>query len=73
MVVRSLIAAPALEDWRDWTLHVSDDLGDEGLALPFLSSVAILANAIVCAIKDIRVHCGEQPGNGMIAGSLLRW
>ena len=39
MVVRSLIAAPALEDWRNWILHVSDDLGDEVLALPFSSLV----------------------------------
>jgi hypothetical protein len=39
MVVRSLIAAPALEDWRNWILHVSDDLGDEVLTVPFDSVV----------------------------------
>jgi hypothetical protein len=39
MVVRSLITAPGSEDWRSWTLHVSDDLGDEVLALPFSSLV----------------------------------
>ena len=39
MVVRSLITAPGPEDWRSWTLHVSDDLGDEVLALPFSSLV----------------------------------
>ena len=37
MVVRTLVAAPGPEDWRDWILHVSDDLGDEVLALPFSS------------------------------------
>src|SRR5690349_19375684 len=26
-VVRSLITAANAEDWRDWVLHVSDDLG----------------------------------------------
>jgi hypothetical protein len=39
MVVRSLITAPGPEDWRNWILHVSDDLGDEVLALPFSSLV----------------------------------
>ena len=36
-VVHSLIAAEGPEDWRDWTLHVSDDLDDEIFALPFSS------------------------------------
>ena len=35
--VQSLIAAQGPEDWRDWTLHVSDDLNDEIFALPFSS------------------------------------
>jgi uncharacterized protein DUF6894 len=42
MVMRSLVAAPGLEDWRNWTMHVSDDLGDEVLALPFSSVVGRL-------------------------------
>jgi hypothetical protein len=33
--VRSLIAAASLEDWRDWVLHVSDEVGDEIFVLPF--------------------------------------
>jgi hypothetical protein len=35
--VQSLITAQGPEDWRDWTLHVSDDLNDEIFALPFSS------------------------------------
>jgi uncharacterized protein DUF6894 len=42
MVVRSLIAAPGPEDWRSWILHVSDDLGDEVLTVPFDSLVGRL-------------------------------
>ena len=34
-MVRSLIAAASLEDWRDWALHVSDEAGDEIFVLPF--------------------------------------
>jgi hypothetical protein len=36
-VVRSLIMTANAEDWRDWVLHVSDDLGEEILAMPFAS------------------------------------
>ena len=36
-VVQSLITARGPEDWREWTLHVSDDLNDEIFALPFSS------------------------------------
>jgi hypothetical protein len=35
LVVRSLVSAPGPEDWRGWVLHVSDDLGDEILTVPF--------------------------------------
>jgi hypothetical protein len=34
-VVRSLIAARSLEDWRSWVLHVNDDLGEELFIVPF--------------------------------------
>jgi hypothetical protein len=34
-IMRSLIMAECPEDWRDWVLHVSDDLGDEILVMPF--------------------------------------
>ncbi|MTV15462.1 MULTISPECIES: hypothetical protein [Bradyrhizobium] len=37
LVVRSIIMRPGPEDWRSWVLHVSDDLGDEILTLPFAS------------------------------------
>jgi hypothetical protein len=36
-VVQSLIMLQDPEDWRDWTLHVSDDLDEEIFALPFSS------------------------------------
>jgi hypothetical protein len=36
-VVQSLIMLQDPEDWRDWTLHVSDDLDNEIFALSFSS------------------------------------
>ncbi len=36
-VVRSCLATPTLEDWREWTLHVSDVDGREIFSLPFSS------------------------------------
>jgi uncharacterized protein DUF6894 len=41
-VVRSLVMAPSNEDWRSWTLHASDDFGDEIFAVPF---TAVLGKA----------------------------
>ena len=41
-VVQSLIAVQGPEDWRDWTLHVSDDLNDEIFVLPFSSMLGKL-------------------------------
>lgn len=37
LMVRSLIMAPGLEDWRGWMLHVRDELGTQILDLPFAS------------------------------------
>jgi hypothetical protein len=37
--VQTLIAAPALEDWRNWVLHVSDDLGREVFSMPFSTMI----------------------------------
>ncbi len=34
-LVHTLISAPNLEDWRHWALHVSDELGQDLLTLPF--------------------------------------
>jgi hypothetical protein len=34
-VVRSITMARSLEDWRDWVLHVNDDLGEELFVVPF--------------------------------------
>ena len=36
-VVRSLMTSMSPEDWRDWVLHVSDDLDQEIFAVPFAS------------------------------------
>ena len=36
-LVRSLVAAPSLEDWRHWVLHVSDELGEEIFVMPLAS------------------------------------
>ena len=36
-VVHAFISAAGPEDWRDWTLHVSDDEGEEILLVPFVS------------------------------------
>jgi hypothetical protein len=41
-VVQSLITVQGPEDWRDWTLHVSDDLNDEIFVLPFSSMLGKL-------------------------------
>ncbi len=37
MVASSLMATGGPEDWRDWSVHVSDDLGDELVRVPFSS------------------------------------
>ena len=34
-MVQSLIATRGSEDWRDWILHVNDDLDDEIFVMPF--------------------------------------
>ncbi len=36
-VVRTCLATPTLEDWREWTLHVSDVGGREIFSLAFSS------------------------------------
>lgn len=34
-LVQSLAKTRSLKDWRDWVLHVSDELGDELFVVPF--------------------------------------
>ena len=34
-VAHSLTMTNSAEDWRSWTLHVTDDLGDELFVVPF--------------------------------------
>jgi len=36
-MMQSFIALHGPEDWRDWVMHVSDDLDEEIFALPFSS------------------------------------
>lgn len=38
-LVQSLIAAPSLEDWRDWVLQVSDNLGEEIFTVCFATVI----------------------------------
>jgi hypothetical protein len=38
-LVRSLIGSVSPDDWRDWTVHISDDAGDEIVAIPFSSQL----------------------------------
>jgi Domain of unknown function (DUF6894) len=42
MMIREFLAAPGPEDWRDWMLHVSDDLGGDLFALPFTAVIGPL-------------------------------
>jgi hypothetical protein len=37
LVVQSLIKIPILQDWRGWSLHVSDDFDEEIFVVPFAS------------------------------------
>ncbi len=39
-VVQALIGTPTMEDWRGWTLHVTDDHGDDLFELPFASALS---------------------------------
>ncbi len=36
-MVHALIATSGSQDWRDWMLHASDDLGEVLFSLPFKS------------------------------------
>ena len=41
-LMRALIMSEIPEDWRDWVLHVSDDLGEEIFVMPFASVIGKL-------------------------------
>ena len=34
-IVRKFISSDRPDDWRSWTLHVTDDQGDEIFVMPF--------------------------------------
>ena len=36
-MVHTMIMTPSAEDWREWAVHVTDDLGDELFVVPFSS------------------------------------
>ena len=36
-IIRALLASDLPQDWREWTVHVSDDDGEELLLVPFSS------------------------------------
>jgi hypothetical protein len=38
-IVNALIAAPSLEDWRNWALHVCDEVGEEIFVVPFAAAL----------------------------------
>jgi hypothetical protein len=38
-IVYTLITAPSLEDWRNWALHVCDELGEEIFVVPFAAAL----------------------------------
>lgn len=42
VIMQTLLSSPGPEDWRAWVLHVSDDLDDEILAVPFSSVIGPL-------------------------------
>ena len=35
--IHTLLAMPGPEDWREWSLHVSDEDGEEIFVVPFAS------------------------------------
>lgn len=34
-IIRAMVMTPTAEDWRDWALHVTDEIGAEIFVLPF--------------------------------------
>jgi uncharacterized protein DUF6894 len=34
-IIRSMVMTPSAEDWREWALHVTDEIGAEIFVLPF--------------------------------------
>jgi hypothetical protein len=38
-IVRSYVMTAGTEDWRNWVLHATDDLGNEIFNVPFASVV----------------------------------
>ena len=41
-VMQSLISAGTADDWREWVVHIADDLGEEILAVPFADHLGLM-------------------------------
>lgn len=41
-VMRTMMTAETSDDWREWVLHIADDLGDEIFAVSFASMLGKL-------------------------------
>jgi uncharacterized protein DUF6894 len=41
-LVRTMMMTPNSEDWRDWELQVTDDLGEQIFVIPFSSAIGKL-------------------------------
>jgi hypothetical protein len=41
-IVRAYVMTPSAEDWRNWVLHATDELGGELFTVPFASVVGKL-------------------------------
>src|SRR5262245_26697437 len=42
LLVRTMMMTPNAEDWRNWELQVTDDLGEEIIVIPFSSALGKL-------------------------------
>jgi hypothetical protein len=35
LIIQTIVSSPGPEDWRDWSVHVRDDEGEEFMQVPF--------------------------------------
>ena len=55
-VMRSLTKTRSLENWRDWVVHVSDDLGDELFVVPFAFVLGKPIEVVMTAVQSSSRH-----------------
>jgi Domain of unknown function (DUF6894) len=41
-VMQTLVRAETSDDWREWIIHVADDLGEEIFTVPFTSVLGMM-------------------------------